>query len=71
MDFRCELINQGIVEERFVRSGDSAEAVREELELFQWPAGEWRITKLPKLKEHDEWADEPCGAPGPHFYEEN
>ena len=42
--YKCELINDGVVVERFFREGISAESVREGLEMFQWPDGEWRIS---------------------------
>ena len=41
--YQCTLIDSGIVIENFYREGDSAEDVREGLEMFQWPSGEWEI----------------------------
>ena len=43
--FFCELINNGIIQARFYREGESAAAVQEGLEMFQWPKGVWRITE--------------------------
>ena len=44
MLFICELIDKGVVKERFLRHGESAKQVKEGLELFEWGPGEWRIS---------------------------
>ena len=41
--FICKLIHDGIVKELFYREGKSADTVKEDLEFFQWPKGEWTI----------------------------
>jgi len=42
--FRCELIRDGIVIERFFREGESVQEITTGLEVFQWPeSGEWTI----------------------------
>lgn len=41
--YRCELIDDGVIVERFFRDGESAEDVRDTLEMFVWPRGEWQI----------------------------
>ena len=41
--YLCELVNDGIVQERFYRDGTSREEVKDGLEMFQWPEGEWKI----------------------------
>lgn len=50
MKYLCELIqNQkpNIISERFYRDGESENAVREQLSIFQWPKGyTWRITEV-------------------------
>ena len=43
--YLCELVLDGVVIERFYRRGESAQAVRKGLDMFRWPAGEWRVTK--------------------------
>ena len=45
MIFLCELIDGRVVRERFYRTGKSAVAVRESLDVFQWPKGNWQITE--------------------------
>lgn len=43
----CKLINDdGIVDELFYRTGNSAQEVKEGLEMFQWPDGEWVINRI-------------------------
>ena len=44
--YKCELVNNEIIQERFFRDGESEEDVLEVLENFQWPDGEWRITDI-------------------------
>ena len=44
--FKCELIDNSIIKERFFRYGESAGAVRDGLEIFEFGAGEWRITEV-------------------------
>jgi hypothetical protein len=45
MYYLCELIDKGIVKERFSREGSSAEEVKKDLDMFQWPnKGKWRIS---------------------------
>jgi hypothetical protein len=41
--FKCELINGDVVEERLFREGGSPESVLDDLNMFQWPKGTWRI----------------------------
>lgn len=41
--YKCELINDGIMVERFYREGESIKDILEGLKMFQWPKGEWRI----------------------------
>jgi hypothetical protein len=43
MLYRCELITDDVITERIFREGESAQAIREDLGMFQWPAGKWRI----------------------------
>ncbi len=42
--FLCELIEGGVVLVRFYRDGRNPAQVKQDLELYQWPAGTWRIT---------------------------
>jgi len=42
--FKCELIKDGFVSERFFRNGESISDIEQQLEIFQWPAGTWEIT---------------------------
>ena len=51
--WKCELIENGIVKERVFREGATADQVRAELEIFQWPKGEWRITPTDTDEEED------------------
>lgn len=46
--YKCELINDGVVIERFFRNGKSEQDVKEALEMFQWPNGEWVISREEK-----------------------
>ena len=46
--YRCELIDDGVVIERFFRNGTSEQDVKEALEIFQWPNGEWVISREEK-----------------------
>jgi len=41
--FRCELIDKGIVIERFFKRGESAQVITGQLEGFCWPKGKWVI----------------------------
>ncbi len=41
--YLCQLINNGVVVESFYRPGTSAKAVKEALDMFQWPKGQWVI----------------------------
>ncbi len=44
--FHCVLINkQGFQEENFYREGESEQQVLDDLAMFQWPKGNWRITE--------------------------
>lgn len=43
--YKCELIEYGIVVERFFRKGESVQDVKDGLDMFQWPDGEWVITE--------------------------
>lgn len=43
-NYKCELVHNGIVQERIWREGTNKEEVKAGLEMFQWPHGEWRIT---------------------------
>lgn len=43
--YKCELIECGIVVERFFRKGESVQDVKDGLDMFQWPDGEWVITE--------------------------
>ena len=54
MLYLCELVNNGIIQERFYREGKNAEAVKEGLELFKWGPGEWRIAPAEDPAEDDE-----------------
>jgi hypothetical protein len=42
--YLCELIFDGYLQKTFFREGSTAKDVLDDLLLFQWPAGEWRIT---------------------------
>jgi hypothetical protein len=44
MLWQCDLIDDGIVRERFFREGATANEVKEDLESFQWGRGKWRIS---------------------------
>jgi len=54
MMFKCTLVKNGIVQERFFREGESAKEVKDGLELFQWPKGTWRISAVSDLTDADE-----------------
>ena len=45
--YNCKLIqnikNKIIVKENFYREGHSVEDVKESLEMFEWPKGNWDI----------------------------
>jgi len=41
--YLCELVNEGIIQERFLRDGKSEVEIKEGLTMFQWPEGEWKI----------------------------
>ena len=43
--YLCELVFDGVVIERFYRRGESAQAVREGLDMFRWTAGEWKVRR--------------------------
>ena len=42
-NFKCELINNGIVIKRFFRDGESIGDVLDGLEMFIWPDGYWSV----------------------------
>ncbi len=44
--FKCTLINNGHVQERFYREGDSEFDVLESLEIFNWGDGSWEIVEV-------------------------
>ena len=44
--FKCTLINNGHVQERFYREGDSQFDVLESLEMFNWGDGSWEIVEV-------------------------
>ena len=44
--YRCKLVNRGIVREMFCRDGETVEEVRETLEMYHWPKGEWVIEEV-------------------------
>lgn len=44
--FKCTLINNGHVQERFFREGESQFDVLEGLEMFNWGAGNWQIVEV-------------------------
>ena len=42
--YECKLVGKkGEVKELLWREGNSTEEVKEGLEMFQWPAGNWHI----------------------------
>lgn len=46
MLYRCRLLlNDGIVGEQFFREGSSVAEIRDALDMFQWPDGEWDIAE--------------------------
>ena len=51
MKYLCKLIEKGIVHESFYRDGSSPKEVKEGLELFQWPAGKWKIEEIDEGRE--------------------
>jgi len=42
--YKCELVSGGAIKERFFREGESSKIVQEQLDLFQFGKGRWRIT---------------------------
>lgn len=44
--FLCKLVDGDLVLEMFYREGKSQEKVKEGLEMFQWPKGEWTIEEV-------------------------
>lgn len=44
--FKCTLIKNGYVQERFYREGDSEFDVLESLEMFNWGDGIWQIVEV-------------------------
>ena len=50
--YKCELVYGGAINERFFREGRSTKEVQEQLDLFQFGKGRWRIT--PADDEEDE-----------------
>jgi hypothetical protein len=44
--YKCELIDKGIVKERFYRDGGSVSELFEDLSNWSFPDGDWRITKI-------------------------
>jgi len=44
--FKCTLINNGYVQERFYREGDSESDVLQGLEMFNWGDGSWEIVEV-------------------------
>ena len=44
--YKCTLISNGYVQERFFREGESAEEVLEGLEMFIWIEGNWEIEEV-------------------------
>lgn len=41
--YLCKLVNKGYIQDCFYREGQSAKDVREDLECFSWPVGQWKI----------------------------
>jgi len=44
--FKCTLINNGYVQERFYREGDSESDLLEALQMFNWGDGNWEIVEV-------------------------
>ena len=44
--FKCTLINNGYVQERFYREGDSEYDLLEALQMFNWGDGNWEIVEV-------------------------
>ena len=44
--FKCTLIKNGYVQERFYREGDSESDVFQGLEMFNWGDGIWEIVEV-------------------------
>jgi len=44
--FKCTLINNGHVQERFFREGVSETDVLEGLQMFNWGDGSWEIVEV-------------------------
>ena len=51
MEYLCKLIENGIVHESFYRCGSSPEEVKEGLEMFVWPDGQWKIEEIDEGRE--------------------
>lgn len=51
--FKCVLVDRGYQKELFFREGDSASSVKQNLEMFQWPKGTWRIEELEDEEGHE------------------
>lgn len=62
MMYFCELVNDGIVQDRFFIEGESVKAIKDYLDWFQCPEGEWTITRADShnwdLIEEDDDEDE-------------
>jgi hypothetical protein len=49
--YKCELVNEGVVVERFFRDGESIDDVQAGLEMFRWPRGKWTISEAGEERE--------------------
>lgn len=46
----CRLVHDGVVKKEFFREGKSAEEVKEQIEVFQWPKGHWIIIPAEEME---------------------
>lgn len=51
--FFCKLVHNGYVQESFWREGESKKEIKEELECFQFPKGEWEILEQEELDQEE------------------
>lgn len=58
MLYQCRLIHKGLVKENLFREGDSAQEVREALEMFDYGKGEWEIEEPEDDDEDEDFYDD-------------
>lgn len=52
-EYFCELIHDGVIKKSFYIKFESEEKLRERIDEYEWPEGEWTITNFSEAECED------------------